>query len=247
MVHQQPRQHDQQHQPGPQGYQQPGPPPPGYPQPGYQPAAPPKRNWFARHKIISTLLAIVGVIMIIGAIGNGSSDSAAPIDNAVVAGDGSVGTDTGEPAPQEADPDKSDQKDKSASTAGVGDTVRAGDLRLTVAEPSCGKKKVGSDYTEARAQGQFCIVTVDITNAGDSPVMITDSDFSLYDGQDREFATDSEAMIWNAESSDIWLEEINPGNKVSGDLIFDIPEDADAARLELASSDLFGEPAVIKL
>lgn len=236
------------HQPPPQGYPQPGHPHPGYPQPGVQPPTPPKRNWFARHKIITTLLVIVATIIVISAVANGSDESATPTTGPTAVDDGTA-TAPGNGAGTDKKAAGRQPKKQSAEkpAAGVGDTVRAGDLELTVDKVACGKKRVGNEYLGQTAQGQFCILTVDLSNSGDGPLTISDSDFSLYDSRGRKFAADTEAMITNDESSDIWLEEINPGNTVSGALIFDIPRGADASRLELSSSDLFGEPAVVRL
>jgi hypothetical protein len=239
---------------GPDGQQ--GYPPRGYPQQGYPtqgsfqqfpPSPPRKKNWFARHKI-TTLLVIVGGAILMSAIANGSSDPAGSAsDAAAVTQPSTTAKTTARSAGKSGGKTSTKKQEKKAVSAGIGDPVRAGDLQLTAQKLTCGKKRVGDEYFGETAQGQFCIVKVDLSNVGDDPLMINADDFTLYDAGNRKFASDTEAMISNSESSDIWLEDINPGNTVTGDVIFDIPVDTTAVRMELASSDLFGDPAVINL
>lgn len=48
-------------------------------------------------------------------------------------------------------------------------------------------------------------------------------------------------MIYEDSSGQsVWPNEINPGNEVTGNLIFDIPKDATPAKVELYDSALSG-------
>lgn len=83
-----------------------------------------------------------------------------------------------------------------------------------------------------------------MTNVGNDPQYLSDDYFSLYDAKGRQFDVDTEAMISNDDSSDLWLEDINPGNSVKGEVIFDIPKKANPTTLEFSGSWL-DQPAEI--
>lgn len=208
---------------------------PGAPYPGAMPPPPqPRRNWFARHKIMTTLLAVVAVIIVISALASGGDT----LETAEVAS--SASDSSKEPVEKE---EPAEEKEPEESVAKIWDTVRGGDLEFVIKKVTCGKTKVGSKYANKKAQGQFCFVTLTISNVGKEPSLFFEDNVTLYDDQDREFAADTEASIYHEPDATIFLEEINPGNTLKGDVVFDIPDDAKPARLEL--QDSFWSGAVV--
>lgn len=129
----------------------------------------------------------------------------------------------------------------SKTTAKVGEPVRDGKFEFTVLSSQCGINEVGSEYLNKTAQGQYCKVSVKVKNVGDKPQSMSSSSQKLYSADNKQFSTDDTAMIYaSSGSQNIWLNEINPGNEVTGDLIFDIPRDSTPAKIELFDSAFSG-------
>lgn len=160
------------------------------------------KNWFGRHKILTA----GGVIIVL----------------AIVAG-GSGGT-------NKQTSKSSEQKKESATeqTAKIGEAARDGKFQFTVSKFSCGESVVGtSQYLQKTAQGQYCRLSLGIKNIGDRAQSLLSNDQKLIDVNGKEYSADDTATLYAAPqgSASTWYNEINPGNSVSGDLIFDVPKD----------------------
>lgn len=133
-------------------------------------------------------------------------------------------------------PDRNNQAGSGAP--GVGDPVRDGQFEFTVNRVKCGIKRVGGQFGED-AQGKFCFVYLTVENIGDQAQAFSGDEQLMFDEQGREFSADTEAQFYLDDGNAIY-EEINPGNKVEGIVVFDIPLDARPARLELHDSIFSG-------
>lgn len=123
---------------------------------------------------------------------------------------------------------------------GLRTPVRDGKFEFTVKSFKCGVDKIGSSFMTEKAQGQFCIATVKVSNIGDESQMFDGTSQYLYDAEGREFTASTEAAIALPESQS-FLEDINPGNTVSGKVVWDVPKSGfKAERLELHDSMLSG-------
>lgn len=240
-------------QPGPNPAQPyPGQPYPGQPAPGQPysgqpvggPAAPPeqpKRNWFARHKVLTGIGVVIALIVVGSALGGGGDDDApsaakttatteAPQDDAR---QDAVATDDEAADDDAADDEKAEEPAEPADQApGVGDTVRDGKFEFVVTEVTDGGKRIGSKDFGVDAQGRFVLVHITVTNVGDEPQMLYSGVQALYDAQGREFGADTTAALY-LDSADTILGDINPGNSVTGVIVYDLPKDAEPASIEL--------------
>ncbi|MEQ4303897.1 DUF4352 domain-containing protein [Plantactinospora sp. B6F1] len=133
-----------------------------------------------------------------------------------------------------------------AKVAKVGDAVRDGKFEFTVKSVKCGVRKVGTDLLGATAQGQFCLVTVNVKNIGKEPQSFSDSNQKAYAADGTEYSTDSEAGLYANKDADALFNEINPGNGITGVLVFDIPKGGKLAKLELHDS-LFSGGITVQL
>ncbi|WP_406103709.1 DUF4352 domain-containing protein [Micromonospora globbae] len=127
-------------------------------------------------------------------------------------------------------------EEKAAKTAKIGQPARDGKFEFTVKSSKCGVAKVGSDLLGDKAQGQFCLITVNVKNIGKEPQTLIDSSQKAYAADGTEYSTDSEAAIYANKDQQTLFNEINPGNQVTGVLVFDIPKKAKLAKLELHDS-----------
>lgn len=193
-------------------------------QPGYPPAPPapmPKKGWFARHKVLTGLLAIALLGIVIGALGGGGGKVA---DSATVApAGGSAGVAAGDGTP----------------AAKVGSAVRDGNFEFTVTKVQRGVASVGSDIVGEKAQGQFVLIHVTVRNIGAESQLLMDSAQTVRDVQGRKFSPDTVAAL-SIKDNDVFVNEINPGNTVKGVLVFDMPKNTAPASIELHDSAFSG-------
>ena len=150
------------------------------------------------------------------------------------------------PAPAAAKPaaPKPAAKPKAAASQ-IGKPVRDGKFQFTVKSVKCGISKVGNQYLNTKAQGQFCAVQLNIENIGDEPQSMFADNQQAFDGKNRKFSADSEASIYDESSQVLW-EEINPGNSVKGKVYFDVPKGAKLTKLELHDS-MFSDGVTVVL
>ncbi|MCE1180403.1 MAG: DUF4352 domain-containing protein [Micrococcales bacterium] len=217
-------------------------PPAGQPQQQWQPSNPPappapapkQKSWFARHKILTALLALFllgGLASALGGGGDSSTDAATGETSPAASAAASS------PAkPSSATPAK---KPEPAATAGIGTKVRDGKFEFTVTKVEAGGKQVGDSSFGEKAQGSFHLVHLTISNIGDKAQMMFDSNQKVKDAQGREFEPNSMAAILLPDN-DIWMKDINPGNTLNGVLVYDMPDGSTPTSIELHDSMFSG-------
>lgn len=205
------------------------------------PAGPSKKNWFLRHKILTGLGAVVILIALINGLSGGkkadSSAAAAPASSSASASssDEAASSDAASTTPAKS----SAAPEKKESAPGIGQAVRDGKFEFTVTKVQKGVPSVGSQYLGEKAQGQFVLVHITIKNIGDKPQTMFDDNQQITDTSGRSFDPDSQAEI-SMDNNDVWMQSINPGNAVSGILVYDMPKDAVPASIELHDSMFSG-------
>lgn len=198
-------------------------------------APPPKKGMSTGAKIgigcggCAGLVVIIVLIVVIATVMGGDDTES---------GDGG-GSDT------EAGGGNSDEGGEEAS--GIGDTVESGAFAFTVTDVETGVEQVSdsSGVLTETPDGQFVIVSVTVENIGDQAGTFESSSQRLVDASDREHSTDVEAEITGDAES--FLNQINPGNSVKGELIFDIPADAEPSHVELSDFLTLDESARVDL
>lgn len=205
------------------------------------PSQPPRRSF--RHRKPKTFwsLMVIGGLLTIGIIGSIASP---PKDDSIVA----IQSNTTSSAPRKAaiKPKARATKPAPATSSaepagpGIGAEVRDGKFAFTVTKIKCGVRKVGDNVLNARAQGQFCLVNLTVKNVGDEPQVMFSANQKGYIG-DREYAVDDAATIYaSGSSASPWLTEVNPGNSLTGPIVFDIPKGQHLTKLVLHDSAFSG-------
>ncbi|MFI6226170.1 DUF4352 domain-containing protein [Micromonospora echinospora] len=151
----------------------------------------------------------------------------------VALGCGSGGTDNAADTGGAAD-------EKKAAVAKVGEPTRDGKFEFTVKSSKCGVAKVGTDLIGAKAQGQFCLITINVKNIGKEAQMFDGSSQKAYAADGTEYSADTSAAIYANKNAETFLNDINPGNQVNGVLVFDIPKNVKLTKLELHDSPFSG-------
>lgn len=248
----------------PHGTTAPQAPYPGPAQP--EPPAPPKQNWFARHKILTGVLAVFAFFVVIGIATSGDGDEGTSADSGRSA---ETSADSAAQEPEQTDDedaasaqeevateedteetssdaaaDAAPQDDEPAE-AGIGETVSDGDFEFVVTEIETGVGRIGSEFLNEQPQGQFVLVYLEATNTGSSAETFWTSDQGLVDTEGRTHSADDSAAHL-LDDGEFLLTEINPGNTARAALVFDIPADAEAAAVELHGS-MFSRGVTVNL
>jgi hypothetical protein len=181
----------------------------------------------------------VALMMIIAMTsgGGGAEEPAASADDTSTA----AVADTESDGASEADAAEAEEE-----APGLKTPVRDGKFEFTVKSIECGEDKIGSSFMAEKAQGQFCIAKVKVSNIGDESQMFDGTSQYLYDQDGREFTASTEAAFALPESQS-FLEDINPGNTVSGKVVWDVPASGfEATELKLHDS-MFSEGVEVSL
>lgn len=213
---------------GPGGYWPGQYPPAGYPPPK------PKKKWYQR--VWFWILAVVVVIVVSIVATSGGSDQAGAADTS------SATHQQGHSKPAAKDGKKAADATK---TAGIGDSVTSGHFKFTVTKVRDGVAQIGGSEFGVKAQGQYILVSVKVTNVGDSSEMFMGSDQKLFDKDGKEYSADDEAAIY-LDDSNSFLEDINPGNTVTGTIVFDVPKTVTPKYIEFSGA-LFSSSVKVSL
>ncbi|MFE1595945.1 DUF4352 domain-containing protein [Nocardia sp. NPDC058705] len=125
-------------------------------------------------------------------------------------------------------------EESKAVAAPAGTEVRDGKFGFTVTKVDPPVTTVGdNEFLRKTAQGEFILVYVDVANTSNVAQSYFGSNQKLVDDQGREFANDTAAEI---NVNDQLSAEINPGNKTSMILVFDVPTGTVPAAIEFHDS-----------
>ncbi|GAA5037528.1 DUF4352 domain-containing protein [Actinopolymorpha pittospori] len=191
---------------------------------------------------VVAFVGLIVLIVIVSQLGGGGDDNTSTTEPA--ASETTAATDGGAPADNrpattdnKAEEDKGDDKPR---TAGLNQPTNDGKFTFTVTKIETGKKQIGTEYLNTKAQGQFVLVHVKVANKSDEPQTFFGDNQYLFDTQNRKASADTEAAIYMGEESQSLFEEINPGNSLSGVIVFDIAADATPDHIELHDSAFSG-------
>jgi hypothetical protein len=181
-----------------------------------------QKNWFARHKVLTGVGALILVIILFAATSGG--------------GDGTDTVDTADPSTSEST--ENGESGEEPKTAALGTPVRDGKFEFTVRSIEPGPPIIGTEDFGQKPQGEFLLVNVKVENIGNEPQSFFGDNQYLYVGE-RKYSADTEAAIYLEDSSSLF-EEINPGNSLEGVIVFDVPKGSKPTKLELHDSAFSG-------
>lgn len=212
------------------------------------PAQSPDRPWFKKKRFIIPA-GVVGLVMVASALGGGGDDpttpAAAPVtsasESATPAASSPAVAESTAPAPAASRPSAAPAQDK---TLKYGSKVRDGKFEFVVSGMKCGIDSVGNEFLSTEPQGEYCKVTMKITNIGDEAQSMFADNQLAFDGENRKFSADTEASIYD-DKSQVLFEEINPGNTVDGSVYFDVPKGTKLVKMELHDSLFSGGVEVV--
>lgn len=214
-------------------------PPTGYSQP---PAQPPKKSKAGRNIALGCGIP-AGLVVILALFGGCAALLSAPTP--VTSGQPSTNpvqdtdqTSTAEPA-QSSQPPKTEK----AKVAGIGEPVQVGDFEVTVTDIEGDMSQIGPDMLGQTADGQYVVVSVEITNTSDESAFFNSGSPKLLDGAGNEYST---APVIPEDQGGELFGQVNPGNTTAGKIVFDIPKDVEPTRITF-SGGLLSDPVVVRL
>lgn len=184
-----------------------------------------QRNWFAKHKILTGILVILLIVIISSSSGNKNKGT---------------NTDTTQGS--------NNKTTQTESIGKIGEAVNANDLSFTVTDISKAKS-LGNSYSKKEAQGTFNVITLTIKNTGKETITIDSSMLKVTDSQGRKFDYSIEGQTAKGLAQgkvDLFLQQVQPGLSVTGDIVFDLPDDATDLKL-IVKGSMFGTEKQISL
>jgi hypothetical protein len=121
----------------------------------------------------------------------------------------------------------------------IGAPFRDGKFEFTVTSLKHAAS-AGNDTFGKKAQGVFVLVNVKVKNTGDEAQTFDSSPQKLHDAAGRQYDADGAAAMYLGGDAKSFLEQINPGNAVTGVVIFDVPKGTKLNELELHDSIFSG-------
>ena len=125
--------------------------------------------------------------------------------------------------------------------AGLGDPVRDGQFEFVVRAVDCGARSVGEGFGRRTALGQFCLVSFRVENTGTEGRALGGGQQFLFDREGNRHDPDLAATVGNGGE---WSIQLNPGQRLAGTLVYDVPESAVPARVELHDATFSGGASV---
>ncbi|MGV8169495.1 MAG: DUF4352 domain-containing protein [Candidatus Nanoarchaeia archaeon] len=123
--------------------------------------------------------------------------------------------------------------------------VKAGTLTWKITGSST-SEVIGGDYFNSIADGIYLILSVEVTNTGNSAQYVSGTYVKLVDEKNREFSADSGASFYLGGDG-IFYDQINPGITKKGYIVYDVPEDMHVAGLLISNNELESQVYRVKL
>lgn len=169
-------------------------------------------SWFGRHKILSTLGALIVLGIIISAVNSSNGSNSSQVKNA--------SSSSNTPA---------SKSSTSASVAKLNQPASDGKFQFTITAFQCGQSEVvqpDSPDITSQAQGQFCTMNLTVKNSGTVAQSFDDTAQYVYDNADKQYSDSSDGTITANPSGSQFgtYPSVNPGVSISGVVVFDVPK-----------------------
>ena len=117
-------------------------------------------------------------------------------------------------------------------------TVADGRFEFAVTGMRCGARQVGTRRLGQKARGRFCLVAVTVKNIGRRTRTLDASWQTGYTPDGRAYPSEAGAAMFVGGPGRTVLESIEPGVRVRGTLVFDVPLGSELSSVVLRESAL---------
>jgi hypothetical protein len=137
------------------------------------------------------------------------------------------------------DRERAGQRERTATPA-LGDRARDGQFRFVVRSSRCGVASVGQGLGRRTASGKFCLLGIEVVNAGAEGRSFEAGHQYLLDAAGRRHSVDG-AATWSHDGSARLINlQLNPGQRIEGTLVYDVAEGVEPVQAELHDSPFSG-------
>jgi len=119
---------------------------------------------------------------------------------------------------------------------GLGVAVRDGKFEFVVSRADCSKSTVGLGQLNRTAAGKYCVVSLSVKNIAGSPQLFLGSAQKVLDAAGAGFTDDEIAGFYANHDTQTFLRKIDPGHRVAGKIVFDVPKAATVTTIVLHDS-----------
>ena len=195
---------------------------PTYPRRAYpQPPQEPRKKHGVLKWVLIVVGTFVGLIVILGALAamlvGGESAAPPPPSEESTAGESKPNG-----SQPHGEPKSNGNQPPGFIPYKIGEKATDDDYQFTVTKIKCGVSRVGDSFPDEKAQGQFCLVSLQVKNVGDDPINYSSENQVLIDTKGKNYSPDDNAWIY-LDSADV---ELNPDNTLKTIVPFDIPKKA---------------------
>ena len=136
-----------------------------------------------------------------------------------------------------------DERRGDAGPGGVGDPVRDGQFEFVVRSVDCGAGSVGEGIGRRSPLGQFCLVGLRVENTGKEGRTFGGGHQYLFDDAGKRHDPDLDATVRHGGAR-LLSTHLNPGQRLEGTLVYDVPDPITLARVELHDAAFSGGVSV---
>lgn len=121
-------------------------------------------------------------------------------------------------------------------TAGLNTPVKVGSFEYTVTASKDAGTTAGASPLTKTAQGTFIEVDLTIKNVGGSAATFLSNYVKLVDATGKTYDADPTATLYASPNQSAWVAAINPGNAITGPILFDVPAGTTAASVQVSDN-----------
>ena len=127
----------------------------------------------------------------------------------------------------------------SENAVSLNQPARDGRFEFTVTGLDCSQNTIGEAPASKTAQGTFCLVSLTVENIGNEAQLLDASSQKALDAAGNEYSADSSAAVYLGDMN-TFLNQLNPGSTVNGQIAYDVPVGTQLTTLELHDSPFSG-------
>jgi hypothetical protein len=118
----------------------------------------------------------------------------------------------------------------------IGEPVRDGKFEFVASRVDCSRTSIGIEHLKRTAKGKYCVVSLSVRNIGDRWQYFLGHAQKAVDAAGTTYGSDEIAGVYANHDTQTFLQRLDPGQRVTGKLVFDVPKPVKLTSLLLHDS-----------